>query len=267
MTKEPTSGTNAKGDVSKDQAKRKKGRSPSYPGISLETAIQRAEKVYEIEGKHPAHVDTLLRHWDYAPNSGPGLTTISALGKFGLIENEGTGSSRKARLSPLALRIVQDKRENSVERDAAIREAALMPPIHRELWEKFGGRLPSVENLRFELVHDRHFTETGAGEFIQSFQSTIEFAKLAEGASVPDEGSAKGPGLQLARSGNTKERKQMQGMREDVFNLEEGQVVLQWPVNLSPESFEDFKGWIDLVLSRAKRAVKTGGADPGSDTE
>lgn len=44
------------------------------------------------------------------------------------------------------------------------------------------------------------------------------------------------------------------GMNSDTFTLDEGQVILQWPAKMSPESYEDFKLWLDLVSRKAKRA-------------
>ncbi len=43
--------------------------------------------------------------------------------------------------------------------------------------------------------------------------------------------------------------------KQDVFTLDEGQVVLQWPPNLSPESFQDLKDWLELQLRKIGRAV------------
>src|SRR5437868_10972419 len=37
------------------------------------------------------------------------------------------------------------------------------------------------------------------------------------------------------------------GVNNEVFTLEEGEVILQWPANMSPESYEDFKEWLDLI--------------------
>ncbi len=44
-------------------------------------------------------------------------------------------------------------------------------------------------------------------------------------------------------------------MKEDVFALTEGDVVLQWPELLSQESFEDLKAWADIVLRKIERRV------------
>lgn len=165
------------------KAKRSKGRSPSYPGIDLETAIQRADLIYRQEGRHPAHFDTILKHWGYKPTTGPGLVTYAALKKFDLLIDEGSGLNRRGRLSQLALDIIEDERPDSSDKLQAIQEAALKPGIHRELWEEYKGLLPSDDNLRFTLLrHTPPFTPTGATEFVQEFQATIAFAKLAESA-------------------------------------------------------------------------------------
>jgi hypothetical protein len=49
------------------------------------------------------------------------------------------------------------------------------------------------------------------------------------------------------------------GMKEDVFTLDEGEVVLQWPERLSKESFEDLETWMGLQLRKIKRRVVEGG--------
>jgi hypothetical protein len=38
-----------------------------------------------------------------------------------------------------------------------------------------------------------------------------------------------------------------------VFTLEEGEALLQWPANLSPESVTDLEDWLALVLKKLKR--------------
>lgn len=46
------------------------------------------------------------------------------------------------------------------------------------------------------------------------------------------------------------------GARQDIFSLNEGQVILQWPAQLSAESYEDFESWIQLQLRKIKRSIK-----------
>jgi hypothetical protein len=165
-------------------AKQKK-RSPSYPGIDLPTALQRAKAIYDAQRNSPAHVDAILQHWGYKPKSGAGLVALAALKKFGLMQDEGSGEARQARLTDLALDILLDSRDDSSERDAKIRQAALNPTIHRELWEDHGGSLPpSDAGLVYELTRKRDFTENAARELLREFRNTISFANLEGGGSL-----------------------------------------------------------------------------------
>ena len=163
---------------------KRKGRSPSYPGINLETAVQRARQFYEQERQHPTAVGTVAQHWGYKSMNGPAAVTLAALKKFGLVTNEGTGNARRAKVTDLAVDILANPADDV--RSSAVKEAALSPLIHSELWKKYGASLPSDSSLRWELTRDRGFTETGADEFIPEYHDTVAFAQLAEhGGTLP----------------------------------------------------------------------------------
>jgi hypothetical protein len=195
-----------------EERRKPKGRSPSYPGIGLGEAVEKAAVLYQKEGRHAAPTDVITTHWGYKPKTGPGLVAVAALKKFGLLEDEGGNGSRRARLTPLALSIVLDE-PDSPERQQLVREAALTPPIHAELWSDFGGRLPSDQNLRRTLVLERGFTDSGAHQFIRQFKNTILFAALDE----PD----KMPGAQLPQHRPSEERMAPQTGRPPGISSEE----------------------------------------------
>lgn len=162
--------------------KSKKLRSPNYPGIPIGKALERAGLVYEKIGRHDAPVEAIVSHWNYKPKTGPSLVTIGALKAYGLFE---TGSnSGRLKLTDLALRIIQDKREDSLERVQAIREAALKPAIHQSVWQKFGANLPSEPDLKYYLLREKAFTEGGVDLFIAQYKATLAFANLAENGTV-----------------------------------------------------------------------------------
>ena len=121
----------------------------------------------------------IISHWGYALKSGPGLTALAALKKFGLLEDEGTRGNQQLRLSELAWRILLDE-EGSETWLVCVREAALKPVIHRKLWDEYGADLPSDQNLRRKLLFEEKFSERAVDEFIDQFKRTILFAKLAE---------------------------------------------------------------------------------------
>jgi hypothetical protein len=157
---------------------RRKGRSPNYPGISLDLAIQRAGELYDAERQHPAPVSTVARHWKYKSFNGPASVSLAALKKYGLLEDEGSGEGRRARISDIGVEILANPDEE--RRQAAIREAALRPEIHLEMWQKYGPHLPSDATLQWELTRSRGFTETGATEFLKEYKATLAFARLEE---------------------------------------------------------------------------------------
>jgi hypothetical protein len=163
-----------------------RGRSPGYPAIGLEEALRRALQLYDREKRHLAPVSTILDHWGYKPGSGGGMVVVAALKKYGLLEDEGSGSSRKARLTDFAIRILLDDREDSSHRRALLREAALKPTIHAHLWEEYGGSLPSDSTIRYKLLTERLFTDSAVRDFLPQFRATLAFARLDE----PQDGNA-----------------------------------------------------------------------------
>ncbi len=183
-----------------------RSRSPNYPGIPLSDAVKRAATLRGKEkGKHFVPAETVLSHWGYSPKSSSGLVAMGALNKFGLLEFQGTGANRKARLTDRALQIILD---GSPTRKEAIVEAALAPGIHRELWDEYNGILPSPDTLHYTLVQEKRFTDTGADDFIKQFRATIEYANLdasdAESESEADESSREfsiGDHVQWERNG------------------------------------------------------------------
>lgn len=168
--------------------RKKRPRSPSYPGINLEAALDRTRTLYEQEGKNAAPFEAILEHWAYSAKSGAGSVVLAALRKFGFLVYEG----KAARLSDLALRILWDE-EDSEDRRTALKEAALNPSIHAELWNQYEGSLPSDATLRLELRR-RSFAESAIPEFIAELRSTLAFAQLTPADRVSDKDDA-GPSI------------------------------------------------------------------------
>jgi hypothetical protein len=160
-------------------ATRKQPRSPSYPGIDLQAALEKAKAVFDNEQRHAAHVDTLFGHWGNNPGSGAGGVTLAALKQFGLMTDEGSGDSRRAKLTDDALAILLDEPDSPARWDG-IRAAALRPPIHAAAWEKYAGSLPSDPNMRSWLIREKGFTTGGADAFINQLRKTVSYAGLSQ---------------------------------------------------------------------------------------
>jgi hypothetical protein len=156
----------------------RRSRSPGYPAVSLDVAIQRAKKVYDHEARNATPISALAAHWGFKAGTSSSNLTVASLKRFGLLDDEGSRESRLARLTDLALDIFLNPQPQ-----ASIQRAALTPKIHRELYEKYGASLPSDASLRHELIMTRGFTDAGADDFIRQFRRTLAFAHLDEESS------------------------------------------------------------------------------------
>ena len=166
------------------QSKRNRTRSPSYPYLDLPGALEKAAALWHAEGKHATSVSVAMQHWGYKEESSTGYSCVAALKKFGLVDHEGMGETRQMRLSELALRILLDADPQSAERRAALREAALSPRIHAELWERYGNDLPSDQSLKRFLVLERSFNEASVDELLAEYKATMAYAGLVVRAAV-----------------------------------------------------------------------------------
>lgn len=282
----------------------KSKRSPKFPFIDLETAINRARVFYNNERRQSAAVPIAVDHWGYKPKTSGGLQTIGALKGYGLLEDEGSKDARRVKLTQRALQILLDEREDSSERRKIIKEAALSPALFKELWEKWKDGLPSEGNMRHFLIFDKDFNENTAGDFIRVFTNTVRYAGLDGSDNIDDkikftegdyiqwesqgvlqlteprlvtgvsedgeylfvEGSSTGipmseaiPQTDVQSKGGNSPPKQpppsFPGMNQEVFPVEEGDIVLRWPKKLGADSFEYMESWLNLILKKARRTA------------
>lgn len=162
-------------------------RSPSYPALDLAQALGRAEELYRAEGQHAVPIDAAIKHWGYSSQNGRTNVTISALKKYGLIVDSGSGRARKIQVTDLTRRILEHPLEG--ERRALIQRAALLPKALNEMWHKYRATPPSDESWKWELKEEYNFTDPGAEDFVRVYRATVDFAKLGDlEAEDPDVG-------------------------------------------------------------------------------
>lgn len=162
-------------------------RSPSYPYISLREAVAKIRVVREKQHHHPTTPAVIASLWEYSPKSSGGRQTVAALRSFGLLEPVGDGQMK---VSNNAARILLSE-EDSQERLALLREAALKPRLHAKLWERFGAKLPAPQSLRITLELEEGFNANSVEDFLREYEDTIAFAKVAGPAIMPPEEQGK----------------------------------------------------------------------------
>lgn len=235
-------------------------RSPSFPFISLEKAIARAEAFYREYSKHPARIQNAVNVWKYNPKSSGGKRTIAALKAFGLLVDIGSAGDKKVKLTEIAIQIIADKRPG--KREEAIRLAALMPKAFKDHWDVWGTKRPPDQECISELSIEKGFTTGAAEKFIKVYDETIHYVGLTENdtlSEIDEDSSLISSNENAGNKGGvsflpppSKEK----NMSQDTFTLDEGQVVLQWPKDMSEDNYEDFEAWLNLMMKKIKRSVK-----------
>ncbi len=165
-------------------------RSPPYPALPLQRAIERAEQLYRQERDHAVPLSSAARAWSVSPTSSSPITIAGALRQYGLIEYDGDGNSKKLRLTHEALRILLDRIPTSPSRLDAVRRAFLKPKIFAELWENWKSDLPSDQTMLNYLVLERRlaeqapYSEQAATELLANYRASMAFAAPTEAVNV-----------------------------------------------------------------------------------
>jgi hypothetical protein len=177
-----------------------KHRSPSYPAYDLEASLTRTKQLSDLAGTHPANIATVVSHWGYSAKSSKGLLMVAALKKFALAEDAGKGDARTIFLTVLGRELAYyDSERSNEEWRTRARTAAMTPSIHRELWSRYDGRLPTDSVMKDYLVLTRGFNESAAVELLSEFRKTLAFAGI---------GTSDGPGIVAPDQGNTSEEQE-----------------------------------------------------------
>ena len=228
---------------------KKKVRSPSFPFIGLREALDRARAFYEAEQRNAARAETAAAHWGYSAKSSGGKQTIAALRSFGLLEGDSL-----VKLSGRGLRLVLDEREGSEERERLLQQAALMPPVHARLWERYGAELPSAQTLRLWLILDEGFNENSVDDFLAEYRETLEYAKLLQ-RPVREEAGNDRPAAPPLPSSPPRLAADSAGVDPMIFPLLDGNAVeLRIRRKISSAEVEDlrtvFELWLRKIVER-----------------
>ena len=177
--------------MSDETEKPKRFRSPPYPMFDLARAIDRAKELHSKANAHSVGVQVLAEAWGMKSVDGKVWRTAASLIQYGLLQDFGTGKTRKFQITDAAKRIILDANPDSARRIDAIKNAALGPMIHKELWELYreaAGLSDTV--IKTHLTIDREetgeapYSPSAADEVIATYRATIAYAGLADSANV-----------------------------------------------------------------------------------
>lgn len=164
----------------------KKDRSPSFPFISLTKAIERTRALFDQAKRHDMRMADAATAMGYGAKSSGVIQTLAALIAYGLVEDSGSGDTRKFKVSDLGFKLLADQRPGA--RESALAEAALKPKLIAEYAAVWSGGRPSDAICLSELHIDRGFTEDGAKTFLRVFDDAMVYAKVSDSGKKSDTG-------------------------------------------------------------------------------
>ena len=153
-----------------------KPRSPNYPTVDLETALELLQKLYDQVHRGEFTASDAADAWGYKSASGPLRSKLAALKQYGLIEGNRRGKhAENPCISRRGLTLVLQDQTTS-EYQAELKKAALEPPLFEETYNSLSA--PADGALRHHLIAEKKFTDGGAQRFIEVYRSTIQLANL-----------------------------------------------------------------------------------------
>jgi len=224
-----------------------KRRSPNFPCIDLEKALELTEKIYSSDKRARIPVEILISRWNLPKYNSYVRQLIAALNYYGLIEISGKGEARRIAVSDRAYRIL----ENAPDRGELIKEAALEPKLFYEVWNHYKKRgLPSEEVLERDLIWqtnfaDAKFTKKGAKAFIANLKSTIAFTGISPEEPKYKEDHARSVVDVTVRENNSLSAK---ALRRLDMTLGSGEVVtIQIPTSITEKEIDFIQDGLRLI--------------------
>lgn len=147
-------------------------KSPRAPSMSLDEGVERVQKIYAKENRHPVPIDIAAQHIGYKDGkNGAAMSTLATLGYYGLIDRPKDGFIAVSK----DFETFQYAPSDSLKRDIAIRWLKT-PAIFSDLLEKYGTGLPSDGTIKYDLIQ-RGFKPPSADSCVAAFRRSVEYAR------------------------------------------------------------------------------------------
>lgn len=234
-----------------------KVRSPNYPTTDLGTALELIRLAFKAENRNKMSRAVLANHMGDKTLHGRALSKLGAVRAYGLIE----GSSDELRLSDDVVSVLASPDKINVFYRDALERLAFKPQLFQEIKKQFPTTLPSEHNLSFWLVQ-QHFTQEAAGKATKSYLTTMRLVYGDTEAYNPpfdEEEAEMTPHVQppskpaMPRPAT---RADVTGQRQAIFPINEGDVTIIFPADLSAEGLEELDQYLDIFLKKQRQNHK-----------
>lgn len=162
--------------------KPKRVRSPAYPSVDLETAIEKGRGLYDFAKRSSVPISSMLPRWGYESGaSANGMKLVAALKSYGLVSDSGQKAQRQIAITDRMFTIIHALKD-SVDYVDAIQSAALSPPIYQYLYDKYGHveKMPHEEAVQSHLILEKKFNEAAVKGILADYKATLVFSRVGD---------------------------------------------------------------------------------------
>jgi hypothetical protein len=245
-------------------APQQRDRSPAFPVVALDTAVQRLAEFEAHFKRSAARSEKVGDAWKITTKAYADRIA-AALRYFGLLEYQGTGKERSVVVSEEGRNYLRAQQEAT--KQAIIKRAALRPKQIATFWNLWGKDRPADAACIDELVQQHGFSVAGARDFLKVYDATINYAKLSDSDKSPleeadseEESERSGMTPQVhtpPKPGETPPPPIKLGHQHAAFPLPEGAVSLSFPAEMSVASAQMMASFVNLLLKQAEQQAQS----------
>jgi hypothetical protein len=233
-----------------------------YPPLQLKEAVEGVEKLFAEIQRSSVDGITASKALGYSSDNGAARTKLGALNAYGLIDR----GKKLVSVTELGVAVAHPLEDSKAR---GLREAALKPPLFKEIWDNH--RQCSESVLASTLVH-KGLDMASAAQAAKIFKANIAFAGLTESNYNPQEKPSKPQNGQGIGGEPEKNRQQFQppmtaNIRYLPIPLDIGDAPI--PVGMSEEDFQLLKDTLELwknKIVRPRQESKPTNASPEIET-
>ena len=159
-------------------------RSPSYPVLSLGDAVAGVGKIEAQYRANAVERVSAAKLLGYSSLSGPAAKALAALASYGLVASSGKGEIRVTERARAILHA-----QSPEERSNNLYDAAVEPPLYRQLMERFEGIVPPEDGVITHL-NRQGFNPTAVRPAAKAFLHTMSYLQERGVMDSPGDGRA-----------------------------------------------------------------------------
>lgn len=149
-------------------------RSPNYPDIDIQQAIDLIGKLYTANRTFPMDRDVAAKEMGYSGLTGPSAKKIASLIQYGLLDKHAKNEVKVSRVAEAILHP-----DDQTQKEENLQVSAYMPSLFADLRERFPGGVPSESNLKSYLLK-QGFSDRAVGPAIRAYLGTCSYVEKKE---------------------------------------------------------------------------------------